>query len=57
MQYYYDNYVNPIRAASLRHINDIIRPSETRPVLIKSLELIKSKKKVIPEKKHGNIPL
>lgn len=57
MQHYYDHYVNPIRAASLRHINDIIRPSETRPILIKSLDLIKSKKKVIPEKKHGNIPL
>ncbi len=57
MQYYYDNYVNPIRAASLRHINDIIRPSETRPILIKSLDLIKSKKKMIPDKKHSNIPL
>ena len=57
MQYYYDNYVNPIRAAALRHINDIIRPSETRPILIKSLDLIKSKKKVLPKKKHGNIPL
>ena len=57
LQYYHDNYVNPIRAASLRHINDIIRPSETRPILIKSLELIKTKKKTIPPKKHGNIPL
>jgi len=57
LQYYHDNYVNPIRAASLRHINDIIRPSETRPILIKSLELIKNKKKIIPKKKHGNIPL
>jgi acetyl-CoA carboxylase carboxyltransferase component len=57
MQYYYENYVNPIRAASLRHINDIIQPSETRPILMKSLNLIQSKKKKIPEKKHGNIPL
>ena len=57
LKYYHDNYVNPIRAASLRHINDIIRPSETRPILIKSLELIKTKKKIIPAKKHGNIPL
>jgi acetyl-CoA carboxylase carboxyltransferase component len=55
--YYHDNYVNPLRAASLRHINDIIRPSETRPILIRSLELIKTKKKTIPAKKHGNIPL
>jgi len=57
LQYYHDNYVNPIRAASLRHINDIIRPGETRAILIKSLELIKTKNKIIPAKKHGNIPL
>ena len=56
-QYYFDNYVNAYRAAALRHINDIIEPRETRPVLIKSLMLLKGKKPVRPEKKHGNIPL
>ena len=57
LDYYYDNYVNPIRAASLRHINDIIRPRDTRPVLIQALELLQNKKKLVPAKKHGNIPL
>lgn len=57
LDYYYQNYVNPIRAASLRHINDIIRPSDTRPTLIKALELLVNKKKLVPAKKHGNIPL
>lgn len=57
MDYYYQNYVNPIRAASLRHINDIIRPRDTRPTLIKALELLINKKKLTPAKKHGNIPL
>jgi acetyl-CoA carboxylase carboxyltransferase component len=56
-QYYYDNYVNAYRAAALRHINDIIEPRETRPILIKSLMLLKGKKPVRPERKHGNIPL
>jgi len=56
-QYYYDNYVNPYRAASLRHINDIIEPRETRPVLIRSLSLLQGKRKARPDKKHGNIPL
>ena len=56
-QYYYDTYVNPYRAASLRHINDIIEPRETRPTLIKSLLILKGKKQARPEKKHGNIPL
>ena len=56
-QYYYDNYVQPYRAASLRHINDIIEPRETRPVLINSLMFLEGKKQLRPEKKHGNIPL
>lgn len=57
MDYYYQNYVNPMRAASLRHINDIIRPRDTRPTLIKALDLLRNKKKLAPAKKHGNIPL
>jgi len=56
-QDYYENYVHPFRAASLRHINDIIEPSETRAVLARSLNLLAGKKQVRPEKKHGNIPL
>jgi len=56
-QYYYEKYVIPYRAASLRHINDIIEPRETRSIIIKSLMLLKGKKQVRPEKKHGNIPL
>jgi len=54
---YYDKYVTPYRAASLRHINDIIEPRGTRGVLIKSLAMLKGKKQVRPEKRHGNIPL
>ena len=54
---YYDKYVSPYRAASLRHINDIIEPKETRAVLVKSLHILKGKKQVRPAKKHGNIPL
>lgn len=56
-RYYYDNYVSAIRAASLRHINDIIEPRDTRPVLARSLRFLKGKKEIRPEKKHGNIPL
>ncbi|MBW1998974.1 MAG: acyl-CoA carboxylase subunit beta [Deltaproteobacteria bacterium] len=56
-QSYYDKYVNAYRAASLRHINDIIEPGETRPVLVQALELLQSKKLTRPQKKHGNIPL
>lgn len=54
---YYDRYVTPSRAASLRHINDIIEPRTTRPVLIKSLNWLSGKKQPRLPKKHGNIPL
>jgi len=37
---YYVKYVNVYRAASLRYINDIIEPRETRPVLIRALNLL-----------------
>ncbi len=56
-QYYHEKYVDTHRAAALRHINDIIEPRETRPVLIKSLMLVKGKRKNRPKRKHGNIPL
>jgi acetyl-CoA carboxylase carboxyltransferase component len=54
---YYEDYVQPFRAASLRHVNNIIEPKETRTVLIKSLRLLEGKKKIRPGRKHGNIPL
>ena len=54
---YHDNYVNPFRAASLRHINDIIVPHQTRPILIRSLKILENKEQIRPERKHGNIPL
>ena len=56
-QDYYDNYVQPFRAASLRHINDIIEPRDTRKVLIDSLKFLAGKEVARPWRKHGNIPL
>lgn len=54
---YYRKYVQPYRAASLRHINDIIEPNETRKVVIQSLALLENKREERPDRKHGNIPL
>jgi acetyl-CoA carboxylase carboxyltransferase component len=54
---YHEKYVQAFRAASLRHINDIIEPKDTRPVLAQSLELLAGKREVRPARKHGNIPL
>jgi len=57
IQEYRDNFANPYKAASLGYIDEIIRPRETRPALIRSLRLLANKRQSNPPRKHGNIPL
>jgi propionyl-CoA carboxylase beta chain len=54
---YEQEFANPYIAAARGYIDDVIRPSETRPRLIRSLELLADKRDTNPRKKHGNIPL
>ena len=54
---YEEAFANPYVAASRGYIDDVIRPSETRPRLIRSLEMLQDKRETNPRKKHGNIPL
>jgi propionyl-CoA carboxylase beta chain len=54
---YIEKFANPYVAASLGYIDDIIDPRETRPRLIKALEMLQNKKDTLPPKKHGNISL
>jgi acetyl-CoA carboxylase carboxyltransferase component len=50
-------YSNPFHAASNMLVNTVIRPSETRPQLIKALRMLRNKERPAPAKRHGNIPL
>lgn len=50
-------YSNPYHAASNMLVNLVIKPSETRPQLIKALSMLKNKQRPEPDKRHGNIPL
>ncbi|MBS1248845.1 MAG: Propionyl-CoA carboxylase beta chain [Chloroflexi bacterium] len=52
-----EKFSKPYTAASSGHIDEILIPSETRPRLIATLELLKDKQVKSPSKKHGNIPL
>ncbi len=52
-----DKFANPYVAASLGYLDDVIDPRETRPRLIKALEMLQNKRDTLPPKKHGNIPL
>ncbi|WP_414636331.1 acyl-CoA carboxylase subunit beta [Actinophytocola sp.] len=44
-------------AAERGLVNDVIDPADTRPVLIRSLEMLRSKHGDLPLRKHGNAPL
>jgi len=57
VQQYREKFANPYVAAERGYIDDVIRPSETRPRLINALEMLSNKRDVNPAKKHGNIPL
>jgi propionyl-CoA carboxylase beta chain len=56
-QEYREKFANPYTAAERGYVDDIIEPKETRPRLIKALEMLSTKKDTNPPKKHGNIPL
>jgi propionyl-CoA carboxylase beta chain len=54
---YEAEFANPYVAASRGYVDDVIKPSETRPRLIRALAMLADKRDTNPHKKHGNIPL
>ena len=54
---YEREFASPYVAAARGYVDEVIRPSETRPRLIRSLEVLADKHDTNPRKKHGNIPL
>lgn len=57
MQEFREEFANPYKAAELGYIDDVIEPQKTRERLLNDLEILASKRKKLPSKKHGNIPL
>ena len=57
MDDYKARFANPYSAAERGYIDDVIRPAETRPRLIRALETLQTKRVERPKRKHGNIPL
>ncbi len=57
VQEYESRFANPYVAAGRGYVDDVIRPSETRPRLIAGLAALATKRETNPRKKHGNIPL
>lgn len=54
---YRNNFANPMPAAHLGYIDEIIQPCDTRIRLIQALEMTRNKNQSNPPKKHGNMPL
>jgi propionyl-CoA carboxylase beta chain len=54
---YEEEFANPYVAAARGYVDDVIKPSETRPRLISALDMLADKRATNPRKKHGNIPL
>jgi propionyl-CoA carboxylase beta chain len=54
---YRNTFASPYRAAERGYIDEIITPEQTRPKLIRALELLQTKKEKMPPKKHDNLPL
>lgn len=54
---YEKKFNNPYIAAENGLVDDVIEPRETRPRLIRALNMLRDKHETLPTKKHGNIPL
>jgi len=57
IQEYRDKFANPYFTAAKGYIDEVIDPRETRPRIIRALEMLEGKEVTNPSKKHGNIPL
>jgi acetyl-CoA carboxylase carboxyltransferase component len=57
IQEYRDLFSNPYVAAQRGYVDAIIAPRETRPTIIRALDMLSSKRELRPYKKHGNIPV
>jgi len=54
---YREEFANPYTAADRGFVDDVIEPADTRARLVEDLEMLRSKRKDTPDRKHGNIPL
>ena len=54
---YVENFANPYQAAGHGLIEQVIEPRETRPQIIRALNMLANKSEHRPWKKHGNMPL
>jgi propionyl-CoA carboxylase beta chain len=54
---YNESLANPYLAAERGTIDTVIEPSQSRAYITKAFRTLKTKRDVLPARKHGNIPL
>ncbi len=54
---YREKFANPYIAAARGYLDGVIAPRETRPRVIRALEMLRNKRVQRPPRKHGNMPL
>ena len=54
---YEDTLANPYIAAERGYVDAVIRPAETRSQVTRALRALRTKRRSLPPRKHGNIPL
>jgi acetyl-CoA carboxylase carboxyltransferase component len=54
---YREAFMNPYTAADVGQIDEVIEPRETRPRLVRALEVLRSKVQQNPPRKHGLMPV
>ena len=54
---YADAYLNPYVAAERGYVDAVIEPSQTRRLVGRSFDLLRTKQEMLTGKKHGNSPL
>ncbi len=54
---YNNALANPYLAADRGYVDRVIMPHETRAQIVQALRALRTKREMLPPKKHGNIPL
>jgi propionyl-CoA carboxylase beta chain len=54
---YREKFSTPYIAAARGYLDGVIMPRETRPRVIRALEMLRNKRVQRPPRKHGNMPL
>lgn len=54
---YNSKFMNPYIAAEHGYVDEVILPEETRSKIVSAFNMLRTKERCLPKKKHGNIPL